>query len=61
MSWFCRDIIMIIIIIIIIITIVIIINELIHSKTILEITVEIEPQPAALDFMNLSQDSSCSK
>ena len=39
----------------------IIIIELTHSKTILEITVEIEPQPAALDFKNLSQYSSCSK
>ena len=38
-----------------------IIIELIHSKTILEITVEIEPQPAALDFKNLSQYSSRSK
>ena len=44
------------IIIIIIITI-----ELTNSKTILEITVEIEPQPAALDFKNLSQYSSRSK
>ena len=35
-------------------TIIIIIIELTHSKTILEITVEIEPQPAALDFKNLS-------
>ena len=43
-----------IIIIIIMITIIIIV-ELTHSKTILEITVEIEPQPAALDFKNLSQ------
>ena len=48
-----------IIIIIIIITIIII--ELTHSKTILENTVEIEPQPVALDFKNLSQYSSCSK
>ena len=29
-----------------------------HSKTILENTVEIEPQPVALDFKNLSQYSS---
>ena len=36
-------------------------TELIHSKTILEITVEIEPQPAALDFKNLSKYSSHSK
>ena len=35
--------------------------ELTHSKTILEITVEIKPQPAALDFKNLSQYSSHSK
>ena len=35
--------------------------ELTHSKTILEISVEIEPQPAALDFKNLSQYSSRSK
>ena len=39
-------------IIIIIITIII---ELTHSKTILENTVEIEPQPVVLDFKNLSQ------
>ena len=39
----------------------IIIIELTHSKTILEITVEIEPQPAALDFKNLSQYSRRSK
>ena len=53
--------IIIIIIIITIIIIIIIIIELTHSKTILEITVEIEPQPAALDFNNLPQYSSCSK
>ena len=35
--------------------------ELTHSKTILEITFEIEPQPAVLDFKNLSQYSSPSK
>ena len=46
------------IIIIIIIIIVIIIIELTHSKTILENTVEIESQPVALDFKNLSQYSS---
>ena len=50
-----------VIIIIIIIIIIINIIERTHSKTILEITVEIEPQPAALDFKNLSQYSSCSK
>ena len=40
---------------------IIIIIELTHTKTILENTVEIEPQPVALDFKNLSQYSSCSK
>ena len=45
----------------IIIIIIIIITEQTQSKNILEITVEIEPQPAALDFKNLSQYSSCSK
>ena len=44
----------------IIIIIIIIIIELTHSK-ILENTVEIKPQPAALDFKNLSQYSSRSK
>ena len=39
----------------------IIVIELTHSKTTLEITVEIELQPAALDFKNLSQYSSRSK
>ena len=43
------------------IIIIIIIIELIHSKTMLGITVEIEPQRAALDFQNLSQYSSRSK
>ena len=38
-----------------IIIIIIIIIELTHSKTILENTVEIEPQSVALDFKNLSQ------
>ena len=51
----------IIIIVIIIIIIIITVIELTHSTTILENTVEIEPQPAALDFKNLSQYSSCSK
>ena len=40
---------------------VIIIIEIKHSKTILENTVEIEPQPLALDFKNFSQYSSRSK
>ena len=48
-------------IVVVIIIIIIIIIELTHSKTILEINVEIEPQPAALDFKNLSQYSSHSK
>ena len=47
-------IIIVVVIIIIIIIISIIIIELTHSKTTLEITVEIEPQPAALDFKSLS-------
>ena len=42
-------------------TIIIIIIELTHSKTILENTVEIEPQSVALDFKNPSQYSSQSK
>ena len=54
-------IVVIIIIVIIIIVIIIIITELTHSKTILGNTVEIEPQPGALDFRNLSQYSSHSK
>ena len=47
--------------IVIIIIIIIIIVELTHGKTILENTVEIEQQPVALDFENLSQYSSRSK
>ena len=46
---------------IIIIIIIIIIIELTHSKTILENTAQIKPQPVALDFMNLSQYSTHSK
>ena len=41
--------------------IIIIIIELTHCETILENTVEIEPQPAALDFNNSSQNPSRSK
>ena len=48
-------------IIIIIIIIVIFTTELTHSQPILENTVEIEPQPIALDFKNLSEYSSCSQ
>ena len=43
------------------IIIIIIINMLTHSKTILENTVKIQPQPVALDFKDLSQYSSRSK
>ena len=44
-----------------VIIIIIIIIKLTHSKTILENTVEIEPQPVAIDFKNVSQYSSHSK
>ena len=54
-------IVIIIIIIIIIFIIVIIIVELTHSKTITENTVEIKPQPVALDFKNIFQYPSHSK
>ena len=54
-------IIIIIIIIIVVVIIIIIIIELTHTKTIVENTVEIEPQLVALDFKNLSQYSSRSK
>ena len=37
-----------------VIIIIIIVIELTHSKNILEITVETEPQPAAVDFKNIS-------
>ena len=53
--------IIIIIIITIFIIITIVIIELTHSKTLLENTVEIEPQPVALDFKDLSQHSTRSK
>ena len=48
-------------IIIIIIIIIIVVLEVTPSKTILEITIEIEPQPAALDLKNFSQYPSRSK
>ena len=51
----------IIVIVIIIVIIIIIIIMLTHSETKLENTVEIEPQPVALDFKNLSKYSSRSK
>ena len=50
-----------IVVAVVVVLLIIIIIELPHSKSILEITVEIEPQPAALDFKNLSQYSSRSK
>ena len=56
-----RIFIIIIIIIIVVVIIIIIIIELTHTKTIVENTVEIEPQLVALDFKNLSQYSSRSK
>ena len=40
---------------------IIIIIGLTHSRTVVENTVETEPQPVALDFKNLSQYSSRSK
>ena len=46
---------------VIIIIIIIIVIELTHSKSILENTVEIKPQPVVLDFKKLSQYSSRSK
>ena len=52
-------IIIIILIIIIVIIITIIVTDPTHSKTILENTVEVEPQP--VDFKNLSQYSNRSK
>ena len=51
-------IIIIVVVVVVIIIIIMIIIELTHSKTILENTVEIEPQPVALDFKNLPQYSS---
>ena len=44
-------------IIIIIVVVIIFIIELTHSKTVLENTTELEPQPVALDFKNFSQYS----
>ena len=43
--------------VVVVVSIIIIIIELTRSKTILEITVEIEPQQAALDFKNLAVPS----
>ena len=44
----------IIIIIVVVVIIIVVIIELTYSKTILKNIVEIEPQPVALDFKNLS-------
>ena len=44
-----------------IIIVAVVVAELTHSKTILENTNEIKPQPVALDLKNLSQYCSCSK
>ena len=52
-KWICRNKFIIIIIMMMMM--------LTHSKTILENTVEIKPQPVALDFKNISQYSSRSK
>ena len=41
--------------------VVVIVAELTHNKAVLENTVEVEPQPVALDFKNLSQYSCRSK
>ena len=44
----------IIIIVVVVVIIIVVIIELTYSKTILKNIVEIEPQPVALDFKNLS-------
>ena len=50
------------VVVVVVVVVIIIIIELTHSKTIMENTDEIEPQPVvALDFKNLSQYSSRSK
>ena len=46
--------IIIIIVVVVVVVVGVVIIELTLSKTILENTVEIEPQPIALDFKNLS-------
>ena len=50
-----------IIIIIVLVVVIIVIIELTHSKTILENTIQIEPQTIALGFNSLSQYSRHSK
>ena len=54
-------IIIIIVVVVVVVVVGVVIIELTLSKTILENTVEIEPQPIALDFKNLSHYSSHSK
>ena len=51
----------IIIVIIVVVVVIIVIIELTHSKTILENTIQIEPQTIALGFNSLSQYSRHSK
>ena len=46
--------IVVIIIVVVVVVIIVVIIELTYSKTILKNIVEIEPQPVALDFKNLS-------
>ena len=54
-------IVVVVVVVVVGVVVVVVIIELTLSKTILENTVEIEPQPVALDFKNLSQYSSHSK
>ena len=52
---------LIIIVVVVVVVVVIVIIELTHSKTILENTIQIEPQTVALGFNSLSQYSRHSK
>ena len=54
-------IIIIVVVVVVVVVVVIVIIELTHSKTILENTIQIEPQQVALDFKKLSPYSSRSK
>ena len=54
-------IIIIIVVVVVVVVVVIVIIELTHSKTILENTIQIEPQTIALGFNSLSQYSRHSK
>ena len=51
----------IIVVVVVVVVVVIVIIELTHSKTILENTIQIEPQTIALGFNSLSQYSRHSK